>query len=261
METNSMKRMFRICLMLAWLAVSVSACSQRQPDFSGFTTFKMYRESETDIVTLRVPNGYLDGFVMYGPPVQGAKEFVGEVRDALYLQADLPDLAPQSAQNQWKFQYPAELTQKVTFNFSAIYRRQGTEREEAIQGNIQYGLNNGGPFGCPYKPQPDRDGLESRFIDYVECSKARNTILYDYHYKRDGNGKFTTVLQCLSDHVPESGISPLSGFKFNPMCTHHFYDAKLNARFQMHYPRPMRSQWADIERRIQNLVHSFIVNE
>lgn len=240
------------------VALSASACSQGQPDFSGTSTFKLYRESETDIMTMKVPNGYIDGYVMYGPPVPGANEFEGPVRYALYFNADLPGLAPRSLANNWKFQFPAELTENIRFSFGTIYGRQGVEREVAVQKSLFRPMPS---TGCFYEPQAARDGLEVLAIDPLKC--ARQNEWYserDLLFKRDRDGRYLTVLECLTDAVPASGIVPGGGGRrYNPMCKHDFYDGVLNAHVTLHYPRPLRPDWSLLEQTIKTLLHSFVV--
>lgn len=243
----------KVALAVICIAFSVGACSQNQRDFSGTTSFKVYRESQTDIVTMKVPNGYLDGYVMYGPPVEGAKESTGPVEDTLYFEAALPDLAPRSPVNNWKFEFPASLTEKMRFNLSVIHR-QGVERV----GTIQHLLNlHHPPAGCIYESQPDRDGLESNFIDPNKCARYSSSVS-DIHFKRGPDGKYQSVLRCLTDFVPASGLAPTDGSKYNPMCQHKFYDPKLNAIITMHYPRPLRRNWAELEQKIKTILHSFV---
>ena len=244
----------KIALAVICIAFSVGACSQNQRDFSGTTSFKVYRESQTDIITMKVPNGYLDGYVMYGPPVEGAKESTGPVEDTLYFEAALPDLAPRSPANNWKFEFPASLTEKTRFNLSVIHR-QGAERA----GTIQHLLNlHHPPAGCFYERQPDRDGLESNFVDPSKCARYYSSVS-DIHVKRGADGKYRSVLQCLTDFVPASGLASTDGRKFNPMCQHKFYDDKLNAIITMHYPRALRRNWAEFELSVKTILHSFVV--
>ncbi len=238
------------------IAFSVAACSQVERDFSGTTSFKVYRENQTDIITMKVPNGYLDGYVMYGPPVHGARESTGPIEDKLYFEAALPDLAPRSTANNWKFEFPASLTEKMRFNFFVIHR-QGSERAETIQ-HLLY-LHHPPP-GCIYEKQADRDGLQSSFVDSKKCEKYRiGPRVPDIHFVRNKAGKYTTVLSCLRDAIPESGVDPDDNWKFNPMCEHQFYDHKLNAIITMHYPRPLRRNWAAFEQKVKTILHSFVV--
>ena len=60
---------FKPLVFALCLAHALSACSQSPPDYSGTSSIRMYRNSATDIITLKVSNGYLDHFVLAGPPV------------------------------------------------------------------------------------------------------------------------------------------------------------------------------------------------
>lgn len=245
----------KAALAVLCVAFSVNACSQKQRDFSGDTIFKVYRESQTDIITMKVPNGYLDGYVMYGPPVHGARESNGPIEDKLYFEAALPDLAPRSNANNWKFEFPASLTEKMRFNFSVIHT-QGSKRIDVIQKIL---FSPSVPDGCAYEPNEERHKLEASRVDFGKCSNHRQMhVVQDYFFKRDSVGGYSTVMECSPENVP-AGVSPVSIGGINPMCQHRFYDSKLNAIVTMHYPRPLLGNWAELEQTSKTILHSFIV--
>lgn len=237
------------------IAFSVAACSQGERDFSGTTSFKVYRENQTDIITLKVPNGYLDRYVMYGPPVSGAKESTEPTKDKLFFEAALPDLSPRSSVNNWKFEFPASLTKTLSIQFNVIHT-QGEKRIEVIQKIL---FSPSVPDGCAYEPYEERHRLETSRVDFGKCSNHRQMhVVQDYFFKRDSVGSYSTVIECPPENVP-TGVSPVSIGGINPMCQHRFYDSKLNAIVTMHYPRPLLGNWAELQQTSKSILHSFIV--
>ena len=78
------------------IACALSACSQSQPDYGGTSTVRIYRHSDEDIVTLKIPNGYLDHYVLAGPPVPGAREETATIRHQMFFTAEAGTLKPRS---------------------------------------------------------------------------------------------------------------------------------------------------------------------
>lgn len=257
-EGNAMKSHRRLGLLLIGLAVAMNACSQRQVDFSGQTTFKMHRDNDSDIVTLKVPNGYLDGFVMYGPPVPGAKDSENQISETLYLQAALPDFGPRSTENNWKFEFPGELTQNIKFYLFSMHRRHGKERQTAIQNIIRGSII--APNGCKYEKRSGRHGLESIFVDFNNCANhSQMSLVRDYFYKVNEFGEYVTMVECSAEEFPVN-TSPISVRAINPICEHAFYDSKYNVIYKARYPRPLLSDWENIELKVRTMVRSFIAD-
>lgn len=257
--TSMMHKPMKAIFFVFTAASCLNACSQSQPDYSGTTTVRMYRESETDIITLKIPKGYLDHYVLAGPSVPGAKEETAEVQHQMYFVAEAATLNPRSAENNQAFVYPNSLTDELRFNTSTWHMRSKAER-----GRYQQYLHESRIstfiFSCVQPPQAKRRyGLEWYEIDRVNCPKMQvppKSMLID----RQPNGAVRTQIFCTSDEVPDLAEQSKPGrmSEYNPRCNHSYYFEELNVTVTLHYARFYVKDWRQLERRINALLRSFV---
>ena len=251
---------FKSILLMLCVACSLSACSQSPPDYSGTTSVRMYRNSDADIITLKIPKGYLDHYVLAGPPVPGAKEETAEVLHQMFFTAEAGTLKPRSAENNQAFVYPNYLTDKISFNISTIYSRLPNEVPLALRSTHASRMRTF-TFSCvtPPKPKP-RFGLEWYAQDLSNCPKQNVGFPDDLLIDRDSNGDVKTLLLCTSDNVPDWADQIKSGqtFSINPKCKHEYYFKQLNARVSLFYSRFYVKDWRLLEQRINALLLSFV---
>lgn len=171
---------FTLCI-----AYPLSACSQSPRDYSGTATVKMYRQNVNDIITLKIPVGYLDHFVLAGPPVPGAPENKSPVRDTMYFEVDLPDLQARSAANNWKFEYPDSLTEKMSFKYHVRYFPPENERYGLWQDTLLSRLGMKHPDCFQRRMPGDRFGMEYHHIDSKTCHADAPSLRDDRFILRD----------------------------------------------------------------------------
>ena len=247
---------FTLCL-----AFALSACSKTPPDYSGSSSVRMYRNSDTDIITLKIPNGYLDHFVLAGPPVPGAKEDTAEVKHRMYFTAEAGTLKPRSTENNQAFVHPNSLTDEFSFNISTVYARPPGEVPLALQSTYASRIwMFANSCAIPPKAKP-RFGLEWYARDIPNCPKQIHAgRKEDMLIERDTNGQVKTFLICTSDEIPDRADQVKSGHLLgnNPKCEHEYYLKELNARVSLFYSRFYVKDWRLLEQRINALLLSFV---
>lgn len=259
MKPKSFKPIKSVVFTLC-IAYSLSACSQSPPDYSGTSSVRMYRNSDADIITLKIPNGYLDHFVLAGPPVPGAKEETAAIRHQMFFTAEAGTLKPRSAENNQAFVYPNSLTAEVSFDILSWYKRTPQEQLMYLQNNYKSRADMYF-FSCKKQPESKlRFGLEWYAQDISNCPKQNAGFPEDLLVDRDTNGDVKTLLLCTSDDVPDWADQIKSGktFTSNPKCKHLYYFKELNASVSLFYSRFYVKDWRLLEQRINALLLSFV---
>jgi len=251
---------FKSIVSVLCIAFSLNACSQSQPDYSGTTSIRMYRNSDADIITLKVPKGHLDHYVLSGPPVPGAKEETAEVKHQMYFTAEASTLKPRSTENNQAFVYPNSLTEEFSFNISVWNKRSERERNGYLQDNYASRIRTF-TFSCTTPPAPKtRFGLDWYAGDISNCPKQLAGAPKDMLIERDARGEVKTLLFCTSDEVPELADQGKSApmADYNPKCEHKYYFKQLNASVTLRYSRFYVKDWRLLEQRINALLLSFV---
>ena len=251
---------FKAAILALFLAHALSACSQSPPDYSGTTPIRMYRNSSTDIITLKVPNGYLDHFVLYGPPIPGTKEDTAEIKDHMFFTAEAGTLKPRSAENNQAFVHPNSLTEEFYFNIGSWRNRSEQERPMHLQ-ELYKSFVNIYLSSCRKPPEPkQRFGLDWYTIDVSNCPTHVHRGPQDMLIDRDANGDVTTLLRCTSLDVPDwaDRFTQPREFTYNPKCQHRYYFKALNASVTLRYSRFYVKDWRLLEERINALLLSFV---
>ena len=186
-------RPFKLIVLTLFLTYALSACSQSPPDYSGTTSVRMYRNSDTDIITLKIPKGYLDHYVLAGPPVPGAKEDTAEVKHQMYFTAEAGTLKPRGLENNQAFVYPNSLTEEFSFNISTVYGRIPSEVPIALRSTYASRIwMFANSCETPPVPKP-RFGLEWYARDISNCPKQIHAGPKDMLIERDAS-VFTSPL-------------------------------------------------------------------
>ena len=219
----------------------------------------MYRNSDTDIITLKIPNGYLDHFVLAGPPVPGAKEETAEVLHQMFFTAEAGTLKPRSAENNQAFVYPNSLTDDLHFNTSTWNKRSEQERPVYLQDYYKFHTDMY-LSSCKNQPAPkSRFGLDWYTRDISNCPSQVHRGQQDLLIDRDTNGAVKTLLFCTSDEIPDRADQLKSGrLGDNPICQHRYYFKGLNASVTLRYARFYVKDWRLLEQRINALLFSFV---
>ena len=241
--------------------LSVS-CSQAEPDYGGTTTTRLYRHSVEDVVTLKVPNGYLDHFILAGPPVPGTKEDRASIQHQMYFIAETDTLAPRSKENATAFEFPNSLINKIRFNISTIYGRLPDEVPIALQSTYD-SRSSTFSFSCVRPLEPEsRFGLKQFETTIANCPRQSPDAAFrkDMLIKQDADGNIQTQIFCTSgeilDIVTQKHEERVG--RPNPMCEHAYFYAPLNARVTIHYPRFLLKDWQSLQQRINALLTSFV---
>lgn len=259
MKPKSFKPIKSVVFTLC-IAYSLSACSQSQPDYSGTSSVRMYRNSDTDIITLKIPKGYLDHYALAGPPVPGAKEETAEILHQMYFTAEASTLKPRSTENNQAFVYPNSLTETFSFNISTIYARLPSEVPLALRSTYASRMHTFS-FSCATPPVPKpRFGLDWYAGDISNCPKQLVGFPEDMLIERETNGEVKTLLLCTSDEVPDwpNQLKTSHIVTVNPKCKHEYYFKQLNARVSLRYSRFYVKDWQLLEQRINALLLSFV---
>ncbi len=243
-----------------FLTHTLNACSQSPPDYSGSTSVRMYRNSDTDVMTLNIPKGYLDGFVLSGPPVPGAKEDTAEIKTHMFFAAEAGTLKPRSADNNQAFVYPNSLTDQFSFNISSWSKREAHECYMYRQRNYASRLHTF-TFSCATPPVArPRFGLDWYEGDRSNCPMQLAIHPTDMLIERDAGGGVKTLLFCTSDVVPDLSTQLAAGqlISSNPRCEHLYYFEALNVTVILDYSRFYVKDWRALEQRINTLLLSFV---
>ncbi len=242
-------------LSIAAIALMTASCTQAQPghNYSGFTDLRYYRNSPDDVVTLKVPNGYIDYDVVGGQPRK-------DVEFQMFFTAETTTLNPRSRENNQSFEFPGNLTQQISFNIHSGSQMPPSERAERVQKILRI------PLGQPMRPctrnlQPTtRFGLERYVIDPTSCPKIGPRLRDDVLVERDNRGDLKTVIQCMPEDVLDSGEHVREGRieRYNPQCEQAYQFEELNAHVTIFYPRDYNKDWKGLQQRINALLMSFV---
>lgn len=243
------------------ISLLCASCSQAEPDYTGNTTVRLYRHSQDDIVTLKIPNGYLDHFVLAGPRVPGTKEDTAPVQHRMYFIAEAETLAPRSKENAKAFEFPNSLTDEIRFNISTIYGRLPDEVPIALQSTYE-SRSSTFSFSCIKTLEPqNRRGLLRYSTTIDNCPKQQDLgFRKDMFIERDAAGNVKTQIFCANDEVPDLSEQIKAGrnASYNPMCEHAYFFAPLNASVTIRHPRFLLKNWQSLQQRINTLLISFI---
>jgi hypothetical protein len=240
------------------LGLPLGACSQDQFDRSGTTTFRLYTTSSSDVVQMVVPDGYLDHFVLAGPPVAGAREDRPAIHSDMYFVAEADTLRPRAAGNEGVFNRPRSLTEELRFNLLSFHMR----RQSDVPGAIQWLLQASQDMtfhACPELPMPQKKyGLDFYALDSRKCQQVAPS-LEDIYVRRSVDGSVGTQIICTSIAIPDvvKGGVPTASI-YNPMCKHRFYLKELNALVTLNYSRLYIQDWHSLQTRVRALLLSFV---
>jgi len=256
MKTDvSVVRLLARWLSIAAVALMSASCTKAQSgsDYSGFTDVRYYRNSPDDVVTLKVPNGYIDYDVVGGLPRR-------DVEYQMFFTAETKTLNPRSKENNQAFEFPTSLTQKIRFSILSMNRVPSGERHERVQKILER------PFGALMRPcirgaQPSKwFGLERYVIDPASCPKIGPTLRDDILIERDGQGNFKTVIECMPDDVSDSGEHVREGRieHYSPQCAQSYFSETLNSHIVINFSRAYRKDWKNLQQRVDALLMSFV---
>lgn len=250
---------FRVLVAFAGLAFSNTACSQKNLTGDAYALVPYYRSSVTDIVTLKVPKGYLDTYVMQGPRVDGAKEYSAPIFDALYLEMSAADFSPRGVDNESVFRYPGSLTQKISLMVTSYYKRTEAGSTAARRELANFRERD---FFASCKQRPDAQqkfGLEWYAFDRQTCP-YRVGLVVDRLVLRDAEGHVTTELECNPVHMPIDAdrTTNSDGRAINPQCKHIYFLKELNAVVTLDYSTSHLQNWREIEAQTRKILMSFV---
>lgn len=242
-------------LSIAAVALMTASCTKAQPgpDFSGFTDVRYYRNSLDEVVTLKIPNGYIDYDVVGGLPRR-------DVEFQMFFTAETTTLKPRSKENNQSFEFPASLTQKIRFNILSMHQVPSGERHERVQKILKR------PFGALMRPcrlnsQPaNRFGLQRYVIDPASCPKIGPRLRDDILVERDSRGDLKTVIECMPDDVSDSGEHVREGRieRYSPQCEQIYSSEVLNSVITINFSRAYSKDWENLQRRVDALLMSFV---
>ncbi len=241
------------------ISLLTTSCSRAEPDYSGTTSMRLYRHSQEDVVTLKIPNGYLDYLVLAGPLVPGTKENLAPIQSTMYFIAETGTLAPRSKENAGAFEFPSSLTNKIRFKIGTFYGRFPADVPGALQ-NTYESLRSMFSHSCikPLAPQT-QFGLQRYTASVDNCPKQHGTRK-NMFIERDVNGDVKTQIFCTNDEVPDLSEQIKTDRRVgdNPMCEHAYFFAPLNASVVINHPRFLLKDWQLLQERIDALLTSFM---
>jgi hypothetical protein len=248
---------FLVVIVVAGLGMSQYAChaeSTPQRDFHAVVHVRYYRNSPQDIVTLKIPEGYIDRRVE-GPRIEG-------VQNELYFEALGPALSPRAEENQALFSFPASLRQVVRFKIRSLYRLQPHQIDVRTQEVWKF-RSEDRSAPCRWSEKTDvMYGLHHQMIDTVSCP---NEPLYgigrrDLYQARARNNEITTVIRCTPMDWKEADPSAINGRTLSPgiYCEHSFTSKVLNSWVHLKYHRDFLPHWREIERSAETILTAFV---
>ncbi len=253
---NLIQLLRKLFLKLRWPSTCLflllaSGCTNAQIEdrLAGEHTLNYYRNSPEDIVTLKIPKGYIDYDIVGGlarKPVEAD----------LYFTAEAISLQPRSKENNESFVYPTALLKQLSFSIKSNYAVVVNERHERLQRVL------GGRFDTLSRPCIRTKALTQRFdlerhtIDATTCPTVDASLRDEILVERNADASIKTIMVCTSDEIPDLDKQTLSGRR--PGCSQTYLLSELNALVTIHYPREYNKDWRDLQQRINALLISFI---
>jgi hypothetical protein len=241
-----------IFLMLA------SGCTNAQTEdrLVGEHTINYYRNSPEDIITLKIPKGYIDYQIVGGLPRK-------PIESDLYFTADAISLQPRSKENNESFVYPSALLKQISFSIKSNYAIVLEERHERLQRIL------GGRFDTLSRPCVRtkvltlRFDLERHIIDATTCPEVGAGLRDDILVERNADASIKTIMNCMTDDIPDRTEQIHTGkhLSYRPDCSQTYLLPELNARVTIRYAREYNKDWRDLQQRINALLISFIQNK
>jgi hypothetical protein len=248
---NTLKIRWQFAYIFLMLA---SGCTNAQIEdrLVGAHTINYYRNSPEDIITLKIPKGYIDYQIVGGLTRK-------PIESDLYFTAEAISLQPRSKENNESFVYPTALLKQISFSIKSNYAIVLEERHERLQRIL------GGRFDTLSRPCVRtkvltlRFDLERHVIDALSCPKVGPESRQDILVERTVDLSIKTMLNCTPDDVPDLDNQTLSGRR--PGCAQTYLLPELNALVTVYYPRVYNKDWRELQHRINALLISFIQNK
>jgi hypothetical protein len=224
------------------LQTSCGFFKKRSRDLEALVTIPYYRDSKDDVVSFKLPEGYIDRWVV-------GRDRFATPQDKLYLHASGVDLKPETEANRKEFEFPASLAHVISFNVGSWYQSEAARRFEYVQNNFR-GLSETKNSQCYFKKdQVSAYGLQVKRIDISPvCTPEKAPD--DIHFKENAQQHLETVIQCSVKEIQETGIEG----KLRPVCTHHFFIRELNTYVHLFYSRAYLPQWQTLEANVKRLL-------
>lgn len=241
-----------IILALGFFYITSHAQTKPKRDFGAIAEVRYYRNSPQDIVTLRIPEGYIDRRVV-GPRLDG-------VQNTLYFETAGPALLPQIESNQAMFAYPANLRNVIRFNVSSLYRLRPEQIRERTQSYFGVHVDD---IRTPCKWRKEiavTYGLRHETIDPASCPEIPSQSREDRYLLRSNGGDILTVIRCSPMDLQQpderliDGVTPIP----IPYCEHTFATPAFNSWVHLRYHRELLPYWREMEQAVTYHLDAFV---
>jgi hypothetical protein len=242
--------MFQIKSKKAWLLLIVcatlvqSSCGFKpRRNLDALVTIPYYRDSKDDVVSFKLPEGYIDRWVVGG-------DRFATPQDKLYLHASGVDLKPETEANRKEFEFPASLMNEIRFDLASMYRVASEKRINAKEHFLRSRFNSISSE-CQFKKELSVIyELHLKALNITPKNKCDPELSEDVYFNESAQKYLKTVIRCSPKEIQESGVEG----KAQPRCEHHFYLKEFNVGVQMNYDRAFLPQWQKLEANVKRLL-------
>jgi hypothetical protein len=232
----------------------VRHAQEKKRDLNSQVTIKFMRNNPQDIITLDIPEGYID---------RGIKSFnAGDVNSSLFLRAAGSELQPESMQNQALFSFPKSLYNLVHIQISSAHDLRPDQFDGRTQDFLKFHAEIlQRPCSWAQKMTNKYELLQKEVIP-ASCPQVPLYDLWrrDLYQSRDQNGSLTTVIRCTPMEWKSPDIKKIDGVTPRPMayCEHEFAIKKLNSWVTLLYPREFLPDWRKMEIKIDEILSNAV---
>jgi hypothetical protein len=245
-------------ILITFLSLTLSSCgfakTESTRDLNAVVDVPYYRNSENDIVTLKIPEGYIDRWVV------GNDKFT-KSQDAIYLHGSGVDLKPETKDNRKEFEFPDSLKYEIRLHTTNLYWLVSKNISSEVDTERFFRwVSNQKMTACQFEiKQPVIYNLKVKVINRSTCPKTPPVLIDDIYFTEYADKRLKTVIICNSKEVQES-ITPPNGFTPIPVprCEHYFFMKNINSRVQLDYDRAYLPQWQQLESNVIQLLTSFL---
>jgi hypothetical protein len=252
--------LLKLFLKLRWPSTCLflllaSGCTNAQIEdrLAGEHTLNYYRNSPEDIVTLKIPKGYIDYDIVGGLARK-------TVEADLYFTAEAITLQPRSKENNASFVYPTSSLKQISFSIRSRYQVVPDERLERMQRTFNRWFDFLSIPCVRTKEAATRFDLERNTIDPTTCPKVGPNARSDVLVERYADNSIKTIMDCTPDDIPDLTEQMRLGkiASYRPGCEQNYFLSELNALVTLRYPREYNKDWRDLQQRINALLITFI---